>query len=221
MRIVTLSCALVLLLVAGCGEGRHSPGFVLGQDGQPRYNNSANVRKETERTIERALDRELAPHWRAQAAIADEPRWNDGREAWLWPATTVRVELSGDAAYPPPLDIPTITAAVVDYFAGRMADSATTVQVAVTTAKSEATATISPSAPTTQPAASAAPAAATTVVNDGQRYVIQPGDALARISAVFYGSAQHWRRLLDANPGLVPEALPVGKEIVVPPALAP
>ena len=100
MRIVSVFALLPLLVFAGCGDGRHSPGFVLGGDGQPRYNNSANVRAETERTIERALNRELAPSWRSNVAIADEPRWNDLREAWLWPATAVRVELSGDAAVP-------------------------------------------------------------------------------------------------------------------------
>ena len=220
MRIVSVFALLPLLVFAGCGDGRHSPGFVLGENGQPRYNNSANVRAETERTIERALDRELAPSWRSNVAIADEPRWSDLREAWLWPATAVRVDLSGDATVPPALDTPTVTAAVVEYFAGRLADAKEQVTVTVTTvARPTAPAAPVVAAPVV---AAQAPAEATpaTQPGDAQRYQIQAGDTLARISAVFYGSPKHWRQIVDANPGLVPEALRVGQEIVIP-TLAP
>lgn len=216
MRIASVFALLPLLFVVGCGEGRHSPGFVLGEDGKPRYNNSANVRAETERTIERALDGELAPSWRSNVAIADEPRWNDIREAWLWPATAVRVELSGDAAVPPALDTPTVTAAVVEYFAGRLADAKEQVTVTVTTVARPVAA---PAAPVV---AAQAPAEATPAPQpeEAQRYQVQAGDTLARISAVFYGSPKHWRQIVDANPGLVPEALRVGQEIIIP-TLAP
>ena len=221
MRIVSVFALLPLLVIAGCGDGRHSPGFVLGGDGQPRYNNSANVRAETERTIERALNRELAPSWRSNVAIADEPRWSDLREAWLWPATAVRVELSGDAAVPPALDTPTVTAAVVEYFAGRLADAKEQVTVTVTTvARPAAPATPVVAAPVVVAAQAPAEAAPATQPGDAQRYQIQAGDTLARISAVFYGSPKHWRQIVDANPGLVPEALRVGQEIVIP-TLAP
>lgn len=214
---------LVLLLLAGCGggAGRPASGIVVGPDGQPRLNNPANNRAETERTIQRALDRELAPGWRSQVAIADEPRWDGDRDEWLWPATAVRIELTGDPAVPPALDAQTITTAVMDYFADRLADPRQQVRVSVATAVPPSAAPPSAAPPSAAPPVVAPPAAATAVPDAPQRYAIQPGDTLARISAVFYGSPRHWRRIVDANPGLLPEALPVGQEIVIPPLPTP
>ena len=100
---------------------------------------------------------------------------------------------------------------MVEYFAGRLADAKEQVTVTVTTVAR-------PTAPATPVVAAQAPAEATpaTQPGDAQRYQIQAGDTLARISAVFYGSPKHWRQIVDANPGLVPEALRVGQEIVIP-----
>lgn len=198
-----------LFALPACRSGQPPMGVIIGADGQAAFHNAANVRAETERTIERALARELAPSWRSTVAIADDPRWDDDRESWRWPATMVRVELSGDASVPPPLDAPTITAAVIDYFANRLIDAKQPVQVTVATAAAREAAPADPAAP-------AAPANAP--ANGPQPYTIQPGDTLARISAVFYGSPQHWRRIVEANPGLQPENLAVGREIVIPPA---
>jgi len=47
-------------------------------------------------------------------------------------------------------------------------------------------------------------------------YVIQPGDTLGGISAQFYGTARHWRRILEANPGLTERSLRVGRKIRIP-----
>lgn len=211
MRLATLPVlAAILAALSACSGDRPPPGVLIGADGQARYHSAANVRAEAERTIERALDRELAPSWRSLVAIADEPRWDGDREAWRWPGTTVRVELNGDHAVPPRLDAPTITAAVVDYFADRLIDAGQPVRVTVATAPAREAAPASPpAAPVAVPAAPA---------TGPQRYAIQPGDTLARISAVFYGSPQHWRRIVEANPGLQPESLSVGREIVIPPA---
>ena len=206
---LVLVLTTVLFALPACRSGQPPMGVIIGADGQAAFHNAANVRAETERTIERALARELAPSWRSTVAIADDPRWDDDRESWRWPATMVRVELSGDASVPPPLDAPTITAAVIDYFANRLIDAKQPVQVTVATAAAREAAPADPAAP-------AAPANAP--ANGPQPYTIQPGDTLARISAVFYGSPQHWRRIVEANPGLQPENLAVGREIVIPPA---
>jgi nucleoid-associated protein YgaU len=93
-----------------------------------------------------------------------------------------------------------------------------------------ATVTRADAAPAT-PVASAGPAAApktapapkppvAVAANSGQAtsYTIQDGDTLGAIAAVFYGSAQHWRRIVDANPGLDPGALSTGQVIAIPPA---
>ena len=214
MRLVLVPVlAAALLALPACRSGQPPMGVIIGADGQAGFLNAANVRAETERTIERALARELAPSWRSTVAIADDPRWDDDRESWRWPATMVRVELSGDASVPPPLDATTITAAVKDYFAGRMINAKQPVQVTVVAAPVQEAA----AAPAVV-AAPAAPSPAPAPATGPQRYTIQPGDTLARISAVFYGSPQHWRRIVEANPGLHPENLAVGREIIVPPA---
>ncbi len=52
----------------------------------------------------------------------------------------------------------------------------------------------------------------------GRRYTIREKDSLTVLSRRFYGSAQHWRRIFDANRGVIrdPDLLVVGKEIVIP-----
>lgn len=47
-------------------------------------------------------------------------------------------------------------------------------------------------------------------------YVIQPGDRLETISRQFYGAGRHWRRIVEANPGLDPRRLNIGRRIVIP-----
>ena len=48
-------------------------------------------------------------------------------------------------------------------------------------------------------------------------YQIQAGDTLATISSIFYGSHQHWRTIIEANPGLDPSQLTAGQKIIIPP----
>ena len=47
-------------------------------------------------------------------------------------------------------------------------------------------------------------------------YVIQPGDNLITISRQFYGTGKHWRRILEANPGLQARKLRIGRRILIP-----
>lgn len=47
-------------------------------------------------------------------------------------------------------------------------------------------------------------------------YTVQKGDSLWKIAERHYGSGQRWPDIIAANPGLVPEKLPVGKAIVLP-----
>jgi nucleoid-associated protein YgaU len=78
-------------------------------------------------------------------------------------------------------------------------------------------ATAGPEAAPAAAVPAAAPAAPTAPAAGGHRYTIQAGDTLGDISAVFYGSAQHWRDIVAANPGLDPAHLAVGAELVIPP----
>lgn len=47
-------------------------------------------------------------------------------------------------------------------------------------------------------------------------YIVQPGDTLSAISRHFYGTIRHWRRILEANPGLSERNLRVGRRIRIP-----
>jgi 5'-nucleotidase / UDP-sugar diphosphatase len=47
-------------------------------------------------------------------------------------------------------------------------------------------------------------------------YTIQKNDSLWKIAERHYGNGQRWPDIVAANPGLVPEKLPIGKTIVLP-----
>ena len=47
-------------------------------------------------------------------------------------------------------------------------------------------------------------------------YTVQKGDSLWKIAERHYGNGQRWPDIVAANPGLVPEKLPVGKTIILP-----
>jgi phage tail protein X len=47
-------------------------------------------------------------------------------------------------------------------------------------------------------------------------YVVQPGDTLSGLAQRFYGASRHWRRILEANPGLTERNLRVGRRIRIP-----
>ncbi|MGE0481181.1 MAG: LysM peptidoglycan-binding domain-containing protein [Phycisphaerae bacterium] len=51
---------------------------------------------------------------------------------------------------------------------------------------------------------------------DGTKHTIKDGDTLAKIAADAYGAERYWQAILDANPGLDPNRLMVGKTIVLP-----
>jgi hypothetical protein len=52
--------------------------------------------------------------------------------------------------------------------------------------------------------------------NGPRSYVIQPGDRLETISRQVYGTGRYWRRILEANPGLDPKRLNIGRRITIP-----
>ena len=62
------------------------------------------------------------------------------------------------------------------------------------------------------PSSAPAPAEGATL----RRYVIKPGDTLTAIAERLYRDPRLWRRLTEANPGLDPRRLPVGRSISLP-----
>lgn len=67
---------------------------------------------------------------------------------------------------------------------------------------------IDSSLPQPAPAAAAAPA--------GQKYTVQPGDTLSKISQKFYGHANEYQKIADANGIENVNLIQVGQELTIP-----
>ncbi|MEM6391944.1 MAG: LysM peptidoglycan-binding domain-containing protein [Planctomycetota bacterium] len=59
-------------------------------------------------------------------------------------------------------------------------------------------------------------ASASEVATPARTYTIRKGDRLWKIAQEEYGDGQRWVDILEANPGLNPERMTVGDEIVLP-----
>lgn len=70
---------------------------------------------------------------------------------------------------------------------------------------------VEPVVPAPQPDGGRTPTETTTDV-----YVVAQNDTLGDISTKRYGTCKKWRLILDANPGINPRCLPVGKKLVIP-----
>lgn len=187
MRTALLALGLALV---GCSDGAR--GYVLDdQGGGPDTPERARGR------MERQVVQSLAEVGiEATVAITPAPVWRAPQRradpGWYFPSATVTI-----TAPPPQAD--QARAIAQDQLRPRMLGDA--IPAILVADASAVTTTAPPAAP---------------AVSGQQTYVIQAGDTLAAISAVFYGSVQPWRRILDANPGLDAAALPVGQAIIIP-----
>jgi nucleoid-associated protein YgaU len=196
-----LALACILLLCASCGDSRGTGGLQLSEDGAT-FDTAAAAKRKAERLITRSVADEVGVTWRCAATIAEEPAWNDTDERWYWQAVTATVTLAGSGPAP---DEAELRRAVAGYLAKRQRPGSPPPAVAVQVVRQDA------AAPAPVAVAAAAPAG-------GWRYILQAGDTPAQLSSAFYGSCVHWRRIADANPGLLDGQLPVGASIVIPPA---
>jgi len=74
---------------------------------------------------------------------------------------------------------------------------------------------------TSMAAPAAAPAQAATARSQGhQTYTVKPGDTLSKISKQFYGNANDYMRIFNANKDKLkdPDKISVGQELKIPPA---
>jgi nucleoid-associated protein YgaU len=60
------------------------------------------------------------------------------------------------------------------------------------------------------------PAPVDPVAAGPQTHVVQAKDTLYALAKHYYGDGTKWPRIQAANPGLVPERMPIGKAIVIP-----
>ena len=49
-----------------------------------------------------------------------------------------------------------------------------------------------------------------------RKHVVAPKDTLYALAKTYYGESKQWTKIVEANPGLVPEKMPVGKTIIIP-----
>jgi nucleoid-associated protein YgaU len=121
-------------------------------------------------------------------------------EQWRWNHATVTVTLAGTGDLA--LNEDEIRRSVAEYLITHQRPGALAPSITVRIVHQDEAYT---SAPRQAPSA------------EGWRYTLKRGDTLALLSSAFYGTPDYWRQILDANPGLRPEALPVGEVIVIPP----
>lgn len=79
--------------------------------------------------------------------------------------------------------------------------------------------TVDPSiAPVSAPAQAATAAAAPATATANKTYKVQPGDTLSKIAKEFYGNANEYNRIFDANRDKLQSAdkIQVGQELVIP-----
>lgn len=211
------SClAFLLLVLCSCGDGRWAPGYLITADGETRSNTDENYRAITIETIVSELDAQLGGHWRVEAAIAELPRYegNDGvaHSGWLWAKATATITLIGDGSIPPPLDEAQITAAVRDYLTNKVDKPHRNLTITTTRVVDAARFVQKPGK--TAAGKPVADRPATPAPTSVRTYTVQAGDTWADLSMAFYGTAQHWRTISDANQG---GELTVGRAITIPP----
>lgn len=219
MRLSLLVLSSVILL-CGCSGGAWRPGYLITNDGEMLSNTDENFRVITLGNIVRELDAQLGSHWRVDAAIAELPTYSgsdDTRDSgWMWTKASTSITLIGDGNGEPPLSEDQITKLVRDYLWSKVERAHSNLTVTTTRVVDATRLAAKPVKPAKSDAApvTAGSGPATSTPGSARRYTIQAGDTWADLSQAFYGSAQHWRVIADANQG---GELTVGREVTIPP----
>jgi hypothetical protein len=217
----TLFALLLPLMFCAC-NGRWAPGYMVTEDGQMVALTDENVRANTVHTIVQRLDAALGGHWRMEATIAELPvyetddRASTDNNGWKWRGmTTTTLIMIGDGQAEPPMKEAEIVDAVREYLYDQVERPKQNLHISITRVVDPVRFATRQAPPTTEaPAKGASGAPATPSATASRRYTVQAGDTWADLSQAFYGSAQHWRVISDANQG---GELTVGREITIPP----
>jgi hypothetical protein len=215
--IAAVALSALMFLLTSCDDDAR--GIMITGDGSLLLNTPERERTKVTAHIAKELDAQLGEHWRSTVAITELPEYDDeqGRgfaENWFWSKATVAVELVGDGQKEQAQTSQDIKDAVWDYLRRRVDRPKRNLAIEVTSHVDAARfAALTRAA--AGPAASADPAQRA----PGARiYSVQTGDTLAIISSVFYGTAERWRLIVQANPGLDAAHLVPGTVISIPPA---
>jgi len=211
---VAVAIALGLSLTA-CGDAM-SRGVMITSQGKVGANSDKNQREAAQDALVEAIEKELGEGWKAAVAISELPVWVEDLRGgqvdsgdWKWD----RITAAATITVPVGQELPAAKRAELEegsraYLVKKLRQR-----------RAELVAFSLETAAAAVPVAVMAPMVP---VAPGQRgYVIQPGDTLAEISTAFYGTPNHWRAILAANPGLDAAALKPGQQIVIPALAAP
>lgn len=206
-------CILAILVAAsalpfsGCGDAM-SRGMVITGDGKFGANNARNQRENAQDVLRNAIIDDLGTGWGVNVAISEIPEWVDDRigedGSWKWRRITAMVEIS------PPAGRELPDGKLEEY----RRDARTYLNAKLIT-RDPANLDLTIRLAAGQAVQAQAPAAVARPAGP-RTYVVLEGDTLADISTVFYGSPQHWRRILEANPGLTADAVKPGVRLAVP-----
>jgi|GEM_PF-6279343 len=195
--------AVMVCLLSGCTDSGR--GIVFDdQGGGPDTAERAQAR--TERLLD--YDLRAAGNPAVTVQLQDAPVWvsrhRRAEAEWLFPRA--RVELRGPIADPAAAEA-LVRASLRPWLAEHVVPEITFVPLG--SVADAALPIRAPEAPIAQPP----------IAQTGTSYVIQRGDTVGQLSVVFYGSAQHWRHIADANPGIFADGgLKIGATIIIPPA---
>lgn len=212
-----------LLLGTACGDmaNRGPMGWIIDTDGSTRSSSNPD----NHRIVHgHRIDQRLAaanPGWTFTTAIAEKPvyDWDPDDAVWEYPTATVTV-LASEPASGGTLDQAKAEQTVRHFFRELAKPEAVSVSFTIGQAAMAVTpkpVDPKPAAAKTKPTSAPNPPSEVAATPTKQpTYVVQQGDTLAGISAVFYGTNKHWKAILKANEGLSPTKLRVGQVIVIP-----
>ena len=208
--LIAAALFIPLLCLGSCAqqaEGTRGFGAVITDSGF-KSNTDRNQRDDVIQHLTRDIDAALAPNWTARVRIEELPTWVPGADPtdgdWRWQQATVHVTLLGSGSLAHTTE--EIRQGVSDYLTPQVIAPKTHLSVTVVLEQLAV-----------QPPATATTAATTAAVSGPRTYTIQAGDTLADISTLFYGAPEHWRLIVNANPGLNPAALAPGSVLTIPP----
>jgi len=222
-QLAALVLFALLFLLSSCDDDAR--GLMITGDGALLANTPENERTRVINRIEKELNAQLGGHWLIAVAITELPAYDDDLnrgypDNWGWAKATVQVELIGDGQREQPETNESIKDAVRDYLRRRVDRPKRNLSIEVASHVDGArfaalsSAVAAPGTPAHAPVA--VPRAA-----PSRTYTVQTGDTLAIISSVFYGTAERWRLIAQANPGLDAAHLVPGTVIAIPPPPAP